>query len=359
MHVSGRFQAGLKPDNYDSLADGRTGNVSGMEWTADVSAGDWVRERIDDPWHGTMHDVVPRGFAAYARIFHPAEVTELPGGRMPELDAWLALPWPQQEQLMARMTHCPATWAEAASAFGTTFHPGAQWSALVRTTDDDPNGWQQVIASDGRQYNAPIEGELAPGLVAAAAAHLAAHTTTPDDGYVALWEGRGGLLGHLGDTPSRAFLQMGDGSDATLARHNEMLGTSFRDVFNNVFRKPTWQEGILSREISEGPRLDLPGRSHVLFRGGIAELARPDWVLHVPWRDRIAEGQGFPADAPSPSLAWPADHAWVLVTEVDYDSTIVGGSSELIAAIVADERLEALEIPADLALHHGADEVNG
>ena len=42
-----------------------------MEWTADVSVGDWLKDRIDDPWQFTMHDVVPRGFPAYARVFHP------------------------------------------------------------------------------------------------------------------------------------------------------------------------------------------------------------------------------------------------------------------------------------------------
>ena len=45
-----------------------------MEWTPDVSAGDWIRDRLDDgaEWGASMHGVVPRGFEAYARVFHPA-----------------------------------------------------------------------------------------------------------------------------------------------------------------------------------------------------------------------------------------------------------------------------------------------
>lgn len=255
------------------------GNVAGMEWTAGVDAGDWIRERLDDPWRGTIHDVVPRGFAAYARIFHPGSVQELPG-------------------------------------------------------------------------------ELGEDLVAVVSGILAAHTTTPDAGFVALWEGVGGLVGHMGESPSRVFFQIGDPADATLAHHNDMLGGLVTDPFNNPYRKATWQEGILSREISEGPRLELPGRGHVLFRGGVRELADPEWFLHVPWHDRIAEGHGFDLSAQSPSLVWPDDRAWILVSEVDYDSTIIGGAADLVAALCADDHLAAVPLDADAVLTGDADDVD-
>lgn len=137
-----------------------------------------------------------------------------------------------------------------------------------------------------------------------------------------------------------------------------MLGESVKDRFNDVFRKPSWQEGILSREISEAPCLQLPGRGYVLFRSGVAELADPGWVLHAPWRDRVAEEHGFAPSALSPSIVWPGDRAWVWVTEVDYDSTIVGGSAELIQALASDPHLEALEIVAGTALTYDSDDVN-
>jgi len=330
-----------------------------MEWTADVSTGDWLRERIDDgaAWGETIHGVVPRGFAAYARVFHPGSFDELSGrDRLPSLQQWQKLEWSEAEPVLARIVTRPATWSETAALFGTTFHPRVQWHRLVGV--DFSDDWRQVDSPDGRWVNAPHEGHLAPHLVIALGETLAAHTTTPGAGHVALWEGDGALLGHLGDSPSRAFFQMGDPRDATLAHHNEMLSHSVKDPFNNVFRQPTWQEGILSREISEGPRLELPGRGHVLFRGGVSELADPDWMLHMPWRDRLAEEHGFEPSAQSPSIVWPADRAWTWVTEIDYDSTIVGGSAELVAAIVADPRLEALEIPEGTALTYGSDEVN-
>ena len=48
----------------------------------------------------------------------------------------------------------------------------------------------------------------------------------------------------------------------------------------------------------------------------------------------------------------------MLVTEVDYDSTIVGGTPELIRALCADPRLEALPIREGADLAWDADEVN-
>ncbi|MCT9819495.1 hypothetical protein N3K63_04255 [Microbacterium sp. W1N] len=330
-----------------------------MEWEPDVSAGEWLRERIDQPWRGTMHDLVPRGFAAYARIFHPATRdrpvgTAWPTAAYSDHRAWERFhdAHPDLQTVTERVS-----WATTAAALGTVFHPEAQWSALTRVDAradrvDDPRD------ADGWRYADPEMGGMPADLVSALAEVLAAATTTPTEGGVALWEGRAALVGHLGHGPSRVFFQMGDGADPDLARHNAMLGTAARDVLNRVFRKPTWQEGILSRDISEGPRLALPERNHVLFRGGVAELVDPAWELRMPWRDRPSEAQGFPPSAQSPSLVWPADRAWVWVSEVDWDSTVVGGSAELIRAVCADPRLEALPLGPDADLSWDGDGVN-
>ena len=326
-----------------------------MDWLSDTSAGDWLIARLDDPWRGTMHDVVPRGFEAYARIFHPGSVQEIPGERMPSLDAWREMDWSKHEPLMARIVDRTVAWAETAVAFGTTFHPLAQWGALTTSVDD--RGGQRE-APDGRWFTPPAEGQLPPELLPVISGHLVAHTSTPNEGYASLWEGDGALLGHMGESPSRMFFQFGDPSDPVLSAHNEMLGTATRDRFNNVFRKESWQEGILSREISEGPRFEIPGRHQVLFRADVAALAAPEWFLNVPWRDLPAESHGFDPSALSPSYLWPGDQAWVVVTEVDYDSTIVGGSAARGEAICEDPRLEALPIPEGASLGWDSDEVN-
>jgi len=324
-----------------------------MEWIRDVSAGDWLRGRIDDPWRGTMHDVVPRGFEAYARVFHPASRDRPHGAAWPDAPysddrAWTEFSERHPDLIVDSEE---VTWAQAADALGTTMHPLAQWHSLARfdplaNREDDPRD------ADGWRYHDPSEGALPAELLTSLARVLARHTRTPDAGFAALWEGHGGLVGHVGLGGSRAFYQAGD--DDSIARHNEMLGRSLKDVWNNVFRRPTWQEGILSREISEGPRLRLPNRDFVLFTGGIAAFARDEWWIDAPWRDRESEAHGFDPNAQSPNLLWPADHAWVLVGEIDFDSTIVGGSAELLAALVADPGLEAAEIPADTVLGYDA-----
>lgn len=321
-----------------------------MEWIADTSSGAWLRERLDDG-HSTMHGVVPHGFPAYARVFHPAIVRSLPDRPVPASAEWDRMPLAEQHRLIEQFVDQPTTWAETAAAFGTTMHPFAQWQRVVRTPADED--WRTRVAPDGREFTAPMEGEPGAALLSAIATHLVANTSTPDAGFAAIWEGFGGLLGFFGETPSRTFFSFADDPN-----HQAMLDRSTRDPFNNVFRKPTWQDGILSREISEGPRLSLLDRDHVLFAAAPRAFADPDWVLHVPWRDRPAEEHGFPPRALSPNILWPEDHAWVLVSEIDFDSTIVAGSVDLIRELCADGELEALLIPEGTDLTWDADLVN-
>ena len=87
-------------------------------------------------------------------------------------------------------------------------------------------------------------------------------------------------------------------------------------------------------------------------------FADPDWILRAPWRDREAESHGFAPDAEHPSILWPDDRAWVMVSEIDYDSTIVAGSTELVRALCADPSLEALPIREGSSLHWDADDLN-
>jgi len=321
-----------------------------MEWISDPSTGAWLREHIDESYE-TMHGVVPRGFPAYARILHPAVVRSLRGRAIPTSDEWERVSDEERSALFDQLVAEPVTWAQTAEVFGTVLHPLAQWQRIVRTPEDAD--WGSRIAPDGREFLAPDDGEVEPELLTTIASHLIAHTETPDAGVAALWEGRGGLVGFFGHTPSRGFLTFSDDPN-----HQAMLDRSMHDPFNNAFRKPTWQEGILSREISEGPRFELPGRSHVLFSAAPRVFADPGWVLHVPWRDRPAEEHGLPPAAQSPSILWPEDRAWVMVSEVDYDSTIVAGSPALIAALCADDRLEAFPIPEGADLTWGGDTVN-
>jgi hypothetical protein len=294
--------------------------------------------------------VVPRGFAAYVRIFHRPTVGWVEGRPFPTQDELRDTPFDRWPETFSADTN----WAETAGVFGSEVHATAQWNRIVRRADTDPgdpDDWQSVIGPDGREYNAPQEGALDAEQLAATARHLADSTATPEDVFVALWEGWGGLAGFYGENPASVVLTAG-GDPGIDEHHRAMLERSIHDPFNNVFRKPTWQPGILSDEISRGARLRLPDRDHVLFRAAISELTDPTWAQRVPWSAENAEW------TQSPSIIWPADHAWVLVSEVDYDSTVVGGDAELIRSICADPHIEALPLREGADLSWDADEVN-
>lgn len=320
-----------------------------MRWIPDATGAEWLAERLDDATQ-TMHVVVPRGFEAYARVFHPIGVRSIPGRAMPTFDELDRLSPAERQQLIDQFIDTPARWADAAAAFGTTMHPLAQWHRLVRATIDDAHS---RLAPDGREFEAPAIGALSPDHLSTLAAHLVQATTTADDGFAAVWEGFGGLVGFMGHSPSRGFYTFSDDPN-----HQAMLDRSIHNPLNNLFRKKKWQEGILSREISEGPRLRLPLRDHVLFSAAPRVFADPAWVLDAPWRDRIAESHGFPPSAQHPNIIWPADRAWVMVSEIDFNSTVVAGSAELVRAICDDPELEASPLSEGAALHWEADEVN-
>ncbi|MGN8027746.1 hypothetical protein [Microbacterium sp. 22242] len=329
-----------------------------MRWQDDIEVGSWIRDRLD-PGFATMHGVVPRGFEAYARIFHPASVRSVAGGGIvPTSDELRAMSEEDFDLTIAAFHDGGATWADTAAAFGTVMHPIAQWNRIVRTPEGED--WRHRRAPDGREFSAPIEGDLPPALLAHVAGHLVAHTATPDEGVAGVWAGWGGLLGGYGSSGS-VILTATDGAESA---HAAMLAESIHDPFNNPYQKAVWHDGILSREISEGARLELPMREHVLFAAPPRAFADPDWVAFAPWRDpstgsgTAAEGHGFPPITQHPSLIWPADRAWILVSEIDFDSTVVGGSAALVAALCADTRIEAVPIPEGADLQWDADVVN-
>ena len=108
-----------------------------MEWTAGVDAGNWIRERVDDPWRGTIHDVVPRGFAAYARVPHRSETPELPEGPSAELVAMIA-------GILTAHTTTPddglvGLWEAPAGCSGTSARPGRGPSSNSATRATGPS----------------------------------------------------------------------------------------------------------------------------------------------------------------------------------------------------------------------------
>lgn len=197
-------------------------------------------------------------------------------------------------------------WRDVAAANRRTLHPSARWEHISR-----PPGRPIPPFPTGRGYpGEPGTGDLRPVFLRPLCELLAAHTTTADRCSFAIWDGWGWWH------QSSAILQ------ATPA------GT----VRPEIEAPPdAWQ-------LDPGaPRVDLPlGRSYLLYEGGVQDALRfGSWITATWFGEQ------------SPSFFWPDDHAWCVATEVDVDSTLVGGSAALVEAIVAEPALEALAIDAD------------
>ncbi|WP_157156243.1 MULTISPECIES: hypothetical protein [unclassified Diaminobutyricimonas] len=286
-----------------------------MRWVEDIARGEWLCALLDTRWQD-MHAVVPHGYEAYTRIFHP-----VPRDRPRDTGTWHAyglIDTPELESESVR-------WAVVAEAFGQTMHPLAQYHRLLGRARVHH---VEAIDAAGWRYAEPEEGCLEIPLLAQLARHLVQHTATPESGIAAVWEGWGGLTGGVGYAVAS-------------------IGPLGRDGLIS----PAPSSAQLPVEAVNGPRLRLPDRDYFLFEVGIGQFTDAAWASSAPWVSASDRPQ-------SPSVLWPDDHAWVLVTEIDYDSTVVAGPRELIDRIVGDLELEALEIPEGADLSWRGDRIN-
>jgi hypothetical protein len=60
----------------------------------------------------------------------------------------------------------------------------------------------------------------------------------------------------------------------------------------------------------------------------------------------------------SPNRFWPADLAWCVATEIDFDSTLIGGSAQLIEQVLAEPALDAWPVNPDDSLAADGDHIN-
>ena len=60
----------------------------------------------------------------------------------------------------------------------------------------------------------------------------------------------------------------------------------------------------------------------------------------------------------SPNLLWPADRGWFLASEIDFNSTLVAGGTDLIADILACPALESWPVRPHDSLGCDGDTVN-
>jgi len=222
----------------------------------------------------------------------------------------------------ARVLHPPhtptgeqGTWAQVCATTGTTAHPLMQWLTISRT-QDVPTGDGAFTSRSAWSGSPPDTGNLAPEPLDALLDVLG--ETTGDQRCVfALWEG-------LGWVDCRGAWFRRTAADGTVIEEGE-------------------PPSAFPLEVLDGPRLALPGRSYLLFTGPLADATQLD-------------PRGFGSQ--SPNLFWPRDHSWCVATEVDFDSTLIGGPRPLIDAVLASPVLEAWPVAPQDSLARDADTVN-
>jgi hypothetical protein len=247
------------------------------------------------------HWIEPRLIDAFGAV-----TRTVPGG----FDAYARVLHPANHFVGDDYVH--VRWADVARMSGRTMHPLAQYSRI-----SDPAPGADVDAL--QRVTGPKTGDLEPDVLGALCGVLAMHTDDPSSAYLAVWEGWGEFSGGT----AIAYATMGEPVARPQPAPRE------------------WQLDV------RAPMFELPARRYWLYAG--------------PLNDALAIGHWSSADdfwPRSPNLFWPADRSWCVATEVDFDSTLVGGTSELIRDILDDGALEAWPVgPAD-SLAFDADVIN-
>jgi hypothetical protein len=175
-------------------------------------------------------------------------------------------------------------WSQVAEEMGTSLHPLSDFweiAGRVSALDEHTGGWS------GKN---PDEGVMDPETYAALPFLLRPHTQTPELCWVAIWSG--------------------------------------------------WAWHPPKVHPDRFPQLELPGREYYLYRGSLDDMARH---RYDEWEDEITVAPEWPRFQ-SPNMIWPQDRAWFVATEVDFDSTLIGGHADLVREILEHPELEAFEV---------------
>lgn len=181
-------------------------------------------------------------------------------------------------------------WADVASWSGAPLRSDSQFHsvALPPLRPEAPAPWRSQGPGLGTLY-------LPDAMVLAEV--LRRFTATPDECWFCLWEGY-----DLRGTPLTA-----PGEPSV-----------------------PWPDPLPSA-VRNGPRVRLPNRDYLLYGGSVEDVVAP-----------VPAPLGRPAFSQTANLWWPSDRAWAVASEIDLSSTYVGGSSEMAAALLADDRIEVL-----------------
>lgn len=188
-------------------------------------------------------------------------------------------------------------------AYARILHP-------ARDTQWQPVRWAEVAAQTGREVHPLVQWESLVGSDSYA-------------GQGTLWEGNPPLIG---DLEERLLVDLCE----LLAQHTDEASNCFFGIWGSHF-----EDSFAESEVPEEQRLLHPIRDYTVLGGPLSAAA---------------DMMGI-ATSSSPELIWPADRAWFVGSEIDFDSTLAGGGEALIEAILGSPSFEGLEGPAGRSPH--------
>lgn len=288
---------------------------------SDTARGDWLLQRVGQ--FSRVGGAAGRGFEAYARVLHPVDAYREDRA---VTDQWGDYPVLQEASW---------SWAEAARRTGASMHPLVQWTHLTGIDDES-----DVSFPDGWRISPPEQGWLEPTKLAAVTEHLAAATTTPDQLVAGFWDG----WGDLNESSTIKFGQQSDDESTSTER------VALQTLTEQILAEYEAREAALVASLA-GPRLAWPHRNFILLEMSLRQLGDTTSL------SRAVPGH-FRDVGHTPQLLWPEDHAWVLASEIDWDSTIVAGPHSLINAVLADDRFEAFAVEETSDLTWSGDTIN-
>jgi hypothetical protein len=203
------------------------------------------------------------------------------------------------------------------ASYGRVLHPAYRQEERTPQGDTISVTWGEVARANGRVLHPEVQF-----------ASLVGRLRLHDYEQPGLWD----TEPEEGSLPANIAARMA----AVLYRHTATPNQCWFAVWDG------W--GDLAFRSLGKPTFQLPGRRYFLFSGSLA-------AANTSFADGLAGHR-------SANLWWPNDRAWCVATEVDLNSTYVGGSGACIAELVATPGVEAVKVKSSDGIIGKSDETN-
>ena len=266
----------------------------GVTFLADVAEARWVERGTNHSSRG-VDALIPAGFSAHARIFHPSESND----------------------------GLPARWADVAEWAGRTAHPlmdFARISVPAAAFGAGPAPWLR---------NPP--DKLWENDVIELAQFLAGYTSNAEQCFFGIWEG----YGQFGD--GGMFILSADGRVPPFPPPKVLSAQQVQELrdADNVLSPP--------QEVLSAQRFICDHWRYLLYRGQLDALN--NFLTHRSWSD-------------VPNIWWPVYRSWFVMSHYGLYSTYVAGSEECIQALLNHPSFEVRAIAGDASFGWEQDQVN-